>query len=78
MRNYIPRRHDGRRAQADLEAKRAAAADKPTRAEHLQAMATEAHRLQVAIAVEREKFDWEHMQTENFHPYFHPHFCAIL
>ena len=41
-----PLRRDGRRAQADLEAMRAAAADKPTRAEHFEAMATEAHRLQ--------------------------------
>ena len=41
-----PRRHDERRAQADLEAMRAAAADKPTRAEHFAAMAKEAHRLQ--------------------------------
>ena len=58
--------------QADLEAMRAAATDKPTRAEHFEAMAKDAHRLQehaafemqVAIAVEREKFDQKHMQTE--------------
>ena len=33
-----PRRHDERRAQADLEAIRAAGANKPTRAEYLEAM----------------------------------------
>ena len=68
-----PRRHDERRAQADLESMRAAAAEKTTRAEHFEAMATEAHRLQehaafevqVAIAVEREKFDRKHMQTDS-------------
>jgi len=68
-----PRRHDERRAQADLESMRAAAADKPTRAEHFEAMAREAHRLQehaafevqVAIAVEREKFNQKHMQTDS-------------
>jgi hypothetical protein len=40
-----PRRHDERRAQTDLEALRAASVDKPTRAERLEAMATEAQRL---------------------------------
>ena len=37
-----PRRHDARRAQADIEVIRAAAAGKPTRAEQLEAMQAEA------------------------------------
>ena len=41
-----PRRHDERRAQADLEAMRAAAQNQPSRAEHLKAMADKAHALQ--------------------------------
>jgi hypothetical protein len=52
---------------------RVAAADKSTRAEHFEAMAEEARRLQehaafevqVAIAVEREKFNQKHMQTDS-------------
>ena len=51
----------------------AVAADKSTRAEHFEAMAREAHRLQehaafevqVAIAVERGKFDQKHLQTDS-------------
>ena len=41
-----PRRHDERCALTDLEAMRAAAADKLTRSQHLAAMATEAQRLE--------------------------------
>ena len=70
-----PRRDDGRRAQADLEAMRVAAADKSTRAEHFEAMAEEARRLQehaafevqAAIAVEREKFNQNYVQTDTSH-----------
>ena len=40
-----PRRGDERRAQTDLKVMRAAAADKSTRAERLEAIATEAQRL---------------------------------
>ena len=69
-----PRRYDDeRRARADLERIRAAGVGKPTRAEHLEAMAAEAHRLQahagfeveVAIAVGKEQFDRKHMQTDS-------------
>ena len=68
-----PRRHDERRAKADLEAIRAAGASKPTRAEALEAMAAETHRLQehagfeteVAIAAGRKEMDQKHMQTDS-------------
>jgi hypothetical protein len=70
---YGPCRNDQRRAQADLEAIRAAAASKPTQTEHFETMANEAHRLQkhaafeveVAIAVGKEQFDRKHMQTDS-------------
>jgi hypothetical protein len=70
---YGPVRHDARRAQADLETIRAAAASKPARPEYFEAMADEAHRLQkhaafeaeVAIAVGREQRDRKHMQTDS-------------
>jgi hypothetical protein len=68
-----PPRHDERRAQADLEAIRAAAASKPAQTKHFEAMANEAHRLQkhaafeveVAITVGKEQFDRKHMQTDS-------------
>ena len=70
---YGPVRHNEARAQADLEAMRKEAAGKPMRAEQLEAMSKEAHRLQkhavfeaqVAIAMERDKFDRQHMQTDS-------------
>jgi hypothetical protein len=70
---YGPVRHDARRAQADLETIRAAAASKPARPECFEAMADEAHRLQkhaafeaeVAIAVGKEQRDRKHMLTDS-------------
>ena len=49
-----PRRHDERRAKADLDAMRATAANKPTREEYLTAKQTEAHRLQEHAGFETE------------------------
>ena len=47
-----PLRYDARRAQADLEAMRAAAIDQTSRAEHYKAMADKAHALQKHAAFE--------------------------
>ena len=68
-----PLRHNEARAQVDLEAMRKAAAGKPERAEQLDAMSKEAHRLQehaafeaqIAMAIGKDKFDRQHMQTDS-------------
>jgi hypothetical protein len=57
-----PPRHDERRARADLEAMRAAAASEPARAAYFEAMANEA---EVAIAVGKEQLDRKHLQTDS-------------
>ena len=70
---YGPARHNERRAQADLEWMRKEAGGKPSRAEHHEAMSIEAQRLQqhavyeahVAMAVNKDKFDRQHMQTDS-------------
>ena len=68
-----PCRLDARRAQADLERIRAAAASQPTRADDCEAMAEEAHRLQaqaafeveVAMSMGRKQQGRQHMQTDS-------------
>ena len=68
-----PCRLDDRRAQADLEAMRAAAADQPTRTEHFEAMAREAQRLQlhagfevrVGMTMGKKQHGRKHMQTDS-------------
>ena len=68
-----PRRHDERRAKADLEVIRAAGTSKPTRAEALEAMGAEAHRLQehagfeaeVAMAVGKERLNQKHTVSDS-------------
>ena len=70
-----PCRLDDRRTQADLEAMRAAAIDQPTRAEHFEAMAREAHRLQahagfevrVGMTMGKKQHGRKHMQTKDLY-----------
>ena len=68
-----PLRHNVAHAQADLEAMRKAAAGKAEHAEQLEAMSKEVRRLQehgvyeaqVAMAIGKDKFDRQHMQTDS-------------
>ena len=68
-----PARHTEARAQADLEAMRKEAAGEPARAEKREAMSKEARRLQehsayeaqIAMAIGKDKFDRQHMQTDS-------------
>ena len=65
-----PRRLDERRAQADLEAMRAAAQNQPSRAEHFQTMADKEHETQVAMSRGKRRYGRQR-RSQSLTPMWH-------